>query len=182
LIKQLLIAMKLTAFFLFSICLTAGANGYSQITLSKKNVPLQKVFKAFQKQSGYDFFYTYEVVEKAGRVTVELNHLSLEKAMEAVLKDKPLTYTITGKTVVIKEKAVPGFMMAVNNAQTAVIQKINGIVKDERGIPLEGVSVVVKNSTRGVSTDTKGEFSVEADIGDILEFSRVGYKAVSLPV
>ena len=182
LIKQLLIAMKLTAFFLFSICLTAGANGYSQITLSKKNVPLQKVFKAFQKQSGYDFFYTYEVVEKAGRVTVELNHLSLEKAMEAVLKDKPLTYTITGKTVVIKEKAVPGFMMAVNNAQTAVIQKINGIVKDERGIPLEGVSVVVKSSTRGVSTDTKGEFSVEADIGDILEFSRVGYKAVSLPV
>lgn len=182
LIKQLLIAMKLTAFFLFSICLTAGANGYSQITLSKKNVPLQKVFKEFQKQSGYDFFYTYEVVEKAGKVTVDMNHLSLEIAMEAVLKDKPLTYTITGKTVVIKEKAVPGFAIAANDTQTAVIQKINGIVKDEKGMPLEGVSVVVKNSTREVSTDSKGEFSVEADIGDIVEFSRVGYKTVSLPV
>mgnify|MGYP000993140771 CR=1 FL=1 len=55
-IKQLLNAMKLTAIFLLLACLTAGAKGFSQITLSEKNAPLQRIFKAIQKQSGYDFF------------------------------------------------------------------------------------------------------------------------------
>lgn len=182
LIKQLLRAMKLTVFLLFSICISAGATGYSQITLSEKNVPLQKVFKEIQKQSGYDFFYTYEVVEKAGKVTVHLNNTPLEKAIEAVIKDKPLTYTITGKTVVIKEKVVPGLASTDKELQADDAQKISGMVKDGKGMPLEGVSVVVKNSRKGISTDPKGGFTIEANIGDILEFSRVGYKMVALPV
>lgn len=178
--KQLLIAMKLTAIFLLLACLTAGAKGFSQITLSEKNAPLQRIFKAIQKQSGYDFFYTYEVIEKAGNATVNLYRMPLEKAIEEVLKDKPLTYIITGKTVVIKEKTVPFSNIPGIQEQTETENKISGVVKDEKGIPLDGASVVVRSSGKGVSTDAKGRFTVEADTGDILEFSRVGYRTTSV--
>lgn len=173
--KQLLKAMKLTAIFLLLACLTAGAKGFSQITLSEKNAPLQKIFKAIQKQSGYDFFYTYEVIEKAGNATVNLNRMALEKAIEEVLKGKPLTYIITGKTVVIKEKINPSFIPGIPE-QAEAASRISGLVKDEKGIPLEGASVVVRSSGTGVSTDAKGRFTIQADIGDMLECSRVGYK------
>jgi len=174
--KQLLLAMKLTAVFLLLACLTAGAKGFSQITLSEKNAPLQKIFKAIQKQSGYDFFYTYEVIEKAGNTTVNLYRMPLEKAIEEVLKDKPLTYIITGKTVVIKEKTTPSFSIPGISEQAAAASKISGLVKDEKGMPLDGASVVARSSGKGVSTDAKGRFTIEADIGDILDVSRVGYK------
>ena len=132
--KQLLKAMKLTAIFLLLACLTAGAKGFSQITLSEKNAPLQKIFKAIQKQSGYDFFYTYEVIEKAGNATVNLNRMALEKAIEEVLKGKPLTYIITGKTVVIKEKINPSFIPGIPE-QAEAASRISGLVKDEKGMP-----------------------------------------------
>lgn len=175
-IKQLLKAMKLIVIFCVCICLSAGAKSYSQITLSERNAPLQKIFKKMQRQSGFDFFYTYETVEKAGQVTVDIRNMPLEKVMEAVLKGKPLTYVITGKTVVIKEKPIPhpALEKAEEQAEKNII--ISGVVTDDKGIPLESVSVVVRRTGKGVSTNSAGEFTVEANMNDILEFTRVGYK------
>ena len=49
--KQTLKIMKLVAIILFAACMQVSARGYSQITLSENNAPLQKVFKKIQKQS-----------------------------------------------------------------------------------------------------------------------------------
>lgn len=102
--KKLLLVMKFTAIILLTACLTASAHSYSQITLSEKNVPLQKVFKEIQKQTGFNFFYTYEVVQKAGPVTVQVNNVSLQQALEESLKGKALSYEIVNNTVVIKTR------------------------------------------------------------------------------
>lgn len=64
--------------------------------------------------------------------------------------------------------------------ETAVTQqqkvKTTGIVKDETGEPLIGVSVKVKGGNTGTITDLDGKFSVDAPKGSTLEFSFVGYK------
>ena len=55
--KQNWLVMKLTAILILSACLQVSATGLSQnISLSEKNVPLQKVFKQIHKQTGYQFF------------------------------------------------------------------------------------------------------------------------------
>ena len=51
------------------------------------------------------------------------------------------------------------------------------MVTDERGVPLPGVSVVVKNTTRGTSTDFDGKYEISAKQGDVLVFSFVGFKS-----
>ncbi|MCE7059367.1 TonB-dependent receptor [Dyadobacter sp. CY343] len=54
--------------------------------------------------------------------------------------------------------------------------KITGKVSDEKGIGLPGVSVVIKGTTRGTTTDTEGNFSIEyKDDNKTLVFSFVGY-------
>ena len=52
---------------------------------------------------------------------------------------------------------------------------VTGTVNDETGLPLPGATVVVDGTTRGVATDFDGNFSIEADQGDILVVTYVGY-------
>ncbi len=55
--------------------------------------------------------------------------------------------------------------------------KIRGVVSDTNDppVPLVGVTIVVKGTTRGTTTDTEGFFSISADKGEILVFNYVGY-------
>lgn len=59
---------------------------------------------------------------------------------------------------------------------------ISGKVADKSGRPLSGVSVSVKNGGMGTFTDTSGRFSVDADRGDMLVFSYMGYQTREFPV
>ena len=55
---------------------------------------------------------------------------------------------------------------------------IRGIVKDKEGTPLPGVTILIKGSTVGVSTDVKGEYVMNVEKRDslVLSFSFVGMK------
>ena len=66
--------------------------------------------------------------------------------------------------------------------QTAKAIQIKGTVKDALGEPLIGVSVLVKGTSNGTVTDLDGRFSLNVSVGDILEFSYVGYAAQSVTV
>jgi hypothetical protein len=52
---------------------------------------------------------------------------------------------------------------------------ITGIITDETGLPLPGATVVIENTNRGVSTDFDGNFSIDAESGEVLVISFVGY-------
>jgi len=59
---------------------------------------------------------------------------------------------------------------------------ITGIVKDETGAALPGVSVSIKGTTRGTQTDVNGKFTLDAKPGDVLLFSYIGYISKSITV
>src|SRR5438105_1061940 len=59
---------------------------------------------------------------------------------------------------------------------------IHGRVLNKNGEPLLGVSVNVAGTTRGTMTDEKGNFQIQADKGDVLEFSTVGYQTIKITV
>lgn len=170
--KTVFLAMKITAILTIVTCLQVAAKGYSQITLTENNAPLQKVFREMQKQSGFGFFYPYEIVEKAGNVTVTIKSLPLEQAIEEVLKDKPLTYEIVNRTVVIRQKQP---MLIQSQPTVKDFAPITGRVTDAEGQPLVGASVKIKGTSTGTSTDTDGKFTINANPGQTLVVSYVGY-------
>ncbi|HEX7754097.1 MAG TPA: SusC/RagA family TonB-linked outer membrane protein, partial [Niabella sp.] len=59
---------------------------------------------------------------------------------------------------------------------------ITGTVIDDKGNPVTNVSVIVKGSTSGTSTNEEGKFSIAAKQGDVLELSSVGFKATTFKV
>merc|ERR1712093_348843 len=59
---------------------------------------------------------------------------------------------------------------------------ISGTVTDEEGLPLPGVTVLIKGTNTGTQTDFDGNYSVSADQGDILVFSFIGMETAEYTV
>ncbi len=185
--KQTLKIMKLIAVILFAACIQVSAKGYSQITLSETNTPLQKVFQKIQEQSGYDFVATYETILQAGNVTVNVQNVSLAKALEACLKGKLLTYVIIGKTVVVRADAKTDYKLTSIIGEMALPPppvEIHGRVVNQQGEPLQNVSVLVEGTKMGTTTNTDGYFTLTAPDNKnlMLEISSVGYQTKKVTV
>lgn len=75
------------------------------------------------------------------------------------------------------------FMAFVMQLSFAQEKAITGTVTSaEDGLPLPGVSVIVKGTTRGVQTDFDGNYSIRASEGEILVFSFIGLKTTEKTV
>lgn len=180
--KQKLRIMRLTAILVTIACLNAGAKGYSQITLSEKNVPLQTVFKKIQQQSGFDFLCTYEILQQAGNVSVRVKDVTLEEAVKETLKGTGLTFVIMGQTVVIKRsEAIPNKKSEDQNI--TVLADITGRITDVNGKPLKGASIRVQGGTSYTVSDDNGNFTLK-NVGNdaVLEVSFVGFETQVVPV
>jgi len=78
------------------------------------------------------------------------------------------------KTNDMKKLKLP-FFLAFLATLTTMAQEITGTVYDDQNIPLPGVSILLKGTTTGTITDFDGKYTIEADSGDILVFSYVGF-------
>lgn len=69
-----------------------------------------------------------------------------------------------------------------NKKKKTSLFQVTGTVNDKDGHPIPGVSIVVRGSAKGTSTNSNGAFTIEANPGDVLEFSIVGYKTQTVAV
>ncbi|WP_349313967.1 TonB-dependent receptor [Chitinophaga sp. MM2321] len=168
--------MKLTVVFILLAFLGASATGFSQkVTIYGKSIPLEKVFAAIELQTGYAFFYNNVDIGKAPVITVSLKDVDLEKALDKTLKDQQLEYTILGKTIFIRASNKSRLSLAAIPAVDRAIN-VQGVVVDAAtGKPLVGVTVQVKGSTAGTTTDVDGKFTLSVPDKAVLVVSCLGY-------
>jgi TonB-linked SusC/RagA family outer membrane protein len=181
LLTKTLLIMRLTAIFLFAACLQANARGYGQtISLKETNAPLEKVFKQIKKQSGYEFWYEDKLIQKANLVDIRVQGATLEQVLKLLFKNQPLNYEVVGKTVAIvakeesaKDANLPAPPPPIN---------IQGKILNEKGDPVAGATVTVKGSKKAVATNDNGEFFIQAEKGEVIVISYVGYVSREITV
>jgi TonB-linked SusC/RagA family outer membrane protein len=176
-LPKIFLIMRLTTFFLLVLVLQAKANGYAQekITLSLSNAPLEAVFQDIHEQSGYNFLYSNQVLENAKTISLKVKDASLSQVLKECLKGQPFTYHVVDKTVIIKYTGKTEQNQIVIPIVNPPIE-ISGEVTDEKGNPLQGVSVLIKGSSFGTNTDKYGEFTITIpdNSSKVLVFSFVG--------
>ncbi|MDQ2719646.1 MAG: SusC/RagA family TonB-linked outer membrane protein [Bacteroidota bacterium] len=159
--RKLLKVMKLTIFFLTVFFLNVNAKGYSQITLSFNNAPVEKVFKEIERQTGYGFLYTKTMLSDVPNVTLHVRNVSVNTVLEECFAGLALDFSIDNNTIVIARKKSlikePGNI--VSTISPPLID-IKGRVSNKNGDPIEGVTVKVKGTNIGASTNTNGEFTL----------------------
>lgn len=176
--------MKLVLFFTILGILGANANSsYSQnarISLDLKNAKLQEVITEIQKQTEFVFFYSPEDVMEIKNLNVKVKEAKLQQVLEDCFKNTDLEYEIKHKAIVLKR--VPKTNQGSSGGEKTIEQPqkktITGKVTDVGEIPLPGVSIVVKGTTIGITSDRDGNYTLEIpDDAQILVFSFVGMKS-----
>ncbi len=173
---KMLRIMKLIIILLTATCLQVSATGSAQtVTLSKKNATLKSIFADIRKQTGYDFFYDDALLKHAKRINIEITNATLPEALEACFITQPLTYVITGTTIVVKPRAIEEHDDGTLPPREI---EVHGIITNQEGIPLEGVSVMVKGTAKGSFTNSKGEFRIkDVDENAKLIITSIGYES-----
>ncbi len=59
---------------------------------------------------------------------------------------------------------------------------ISGTILDNNNLPLPGATVVIQGTSTGVSTDFDGNYAINAEVGDVLNISYVGYASSQVTV
>lgn len=179
LLTKTLMVMKLTAILMLVVCLQVSAGGYSQkVSLSVKNVSLEKVLKEIEKQSGYSFWYKTKLIKAAGKISLTLKDALLEDVLKKCFENQNLSYYFVEQIIVVKQKDEPDFSVPLPPAKLP----IKGKVTTADGRLLAGVSVTVKATRKGTTTNANGEFSIDVSEKDVLVFSYVGHDAKEISV
>lgn len=177
--------MKLILVLTTVACLQVAGKGSAQkINLSVKNASMEGVFLKMEQQTGYNFFYNASLLKLAKPVTLNLNSVTIQSALNSCFEKQPnLTYSIVDKIVIIKrKKEVAVLNQRTIDTKVLVLSEINGRITDSTGNPIAGASIVNSRSKKGTFSDVHGEFKIEAQKGDILVFSYIGYTQKEITV
>ncbi len=179
---KMLLGMKLLLVLLFATSLQLyGRVAAQTVTLKASNSSLEKVFKEIRKQTGYDFVFNSKFSANAKPVTIDVKNMPLDEVLKQCVKDQPFTYQVVEKVIVIKEKVLVTEVAPVGEMPPPL--DVKGVVRDESGKPAAGVSVMIKGTSRGTSTNERGEFSLSGvPENAVLVFSSVNLQSFEIKV
>lgn len=182
--------MKLTALLLTAAVLQVSAHAISQsVSYSGKNVALEKVLSVVEKQTGYVFLYSQTVLQQSRPVTIGASNLSLTAFLELLFKEQPIRYVVRSKSIFLSLKEGPPVVLADSSAAIMpdVIPDwspipVGGKVVDAEGNPLAGATIANRRTKQIAMSGADGSFTLEAEKGDILIITYVGYAETSVRV
>lgn len=170
------LVMKLLSIFLLVAFLQASATGIAQkVTLSEKNAPLEKIFRSIERQTGYLFWYDESALKGLPTITVTIENVELKSALDVCLTGIPLAWSIVNKTIVLKRKVTP--------VESGAENPIKGVVRNDRGEPVESATILVKGTKLAAVTDRLGQFILTgAPKPAVLIVTSIGYQETIVPV
>lgn len=149
------------------LCLSLNVNAQS-INMHMQSVSVKKAITELQEKSGYSFVYIAGEIDT--NKTVTINAKDLNEAIKQILKGQDLSYEIKGKNIIIKKSSETKVKHSDKKIQ------VKGSVKDAKGEPVIGATVMEKGSTNGTITDFDGNFILNVTEGSSVEISYIGFE------
>lgn len=175
-----LLILSTTCFIVNTFANTSYAQKV-QITLDIKNESIKQVFREIEKNSEFVIFYFEEDIDSDKNVSIKVKNKTVNKILDQLLKGSNNSYIIDDKQIFITLKDQSSTLSDVlDNSQQR--RNIKGKVVDSYGDALPGVTIVVQGSTRGVTTDVDGTFSIEVNNQDKLVISYLGMESQTITV
>lgn len=182
--KKILIVMKLTVILSLMLFSQAFAlKSYSQktlINLKMSNVTIKEVLREIEDKSNFYFLYNNDLINVNSTVSIEAKNEKVQDVLSQLFSDKNINFLVKDRQIVLSPLPIGSENGSVTGQKA---KSVTGIVTDQSGGPLPGVSVVVKGTTNGTITDMDGKYSL-SNIPEkgVLQFSFVGMKMQEIPV
>lgn len=166
-VKKILQKMRITVLFVLLFCFYAEASS-QKVSLRVKNMNLYMVLLQLKNQTGVRMLYDADYTKQVKCADATFFEKDIKDVLSQLLNNTKLIYKEVNSTFVISKAS----------EQEDKTIKLTGTVKDVQGTPLPGVTVVIKGTTIGVSTDAQGNFTLNVKQQETLTlvFSFVGMK------
>jgi TonB-linked SusC/RagA family outer membrane protein len=184
--ETLLFLMRITLFHIiltsFSIAFANAVDTMGQEILNRKvtiDIESEEFHKALLligEQTQVKFAYSPQLIEGQKKVTLHLKEAKLAEVLNSLLGSE-INYKVVGKRIVLRPVAQPP-SEEVEEIRLFVPSaiSISGTVSDPNGAPMPGVSIVVRGTNVGTTTDTEGKYALSVSSeSDVLVFSFIGY-------
>jgi TonB-linked SusC/RagA family outer membrane protein len=190
--KGFLLKMKLLTLMLFAAFVSVSAsNTYSQTTkfsLDMRDVTVGEVFQKIEEQSDFVILYNEKTLDVNRKVNVIfVKDQTVDKILDQVFEGQKDAYVISGPQILISKMTKTSKVSTSEIKNTEVQQpqnkELTGTVKDSKGVPIPGVSVILKGTSRGMITNNEGKYSFpNLPSNGTLIFSFVGMKSQEISV
>ena len=135
-----------------------------KVTIVSKSMTVKQFFAEVKKQTGLNFIYSTDLAAKLPHITVNATNRPLRQVLDEVMNKVNCRYEIEGNIVTITRR------MAGER-----VRNVSGVVTDESGDPLIGVSVCIDDSKVCTITDSKGFYTLKVPANACtLKFSYLG--------
>lgn len=165
-------------FFAFSIQLNASVLSQQRVSIKMSNVSAKELIKEIESQTNLGFIYNLNEIEKLDGLSIDAEEQTVKEVLDEVLRNTDLTYELDKSVIIIIPKPA-----IIDDGKQDEKKVIKGKVVDEKGQALPGVSIIIKNTYIGTTTDFEGNFSIAlVPEGKVLVFSFIGYEKHELSV
>lgn len=168
LLFKFIVIMKLSMLLILLGILQAKADVHAQgsITLTMQQVEISKVLNKIEKKGEFRFLYNYDLPSLKKKVDINFQNTDLRDALTKLFSHTDLTFKVLENNLVV-------VLSASGKAQDI---RITGKVTGASGEALPGVSVVIKGTSRGTTTDNNGSYTITVPENAMLVFSGIGFE------
>lgn len=160
----------------FTVPVLAQSRLQTKVTITFEAQPLSKSLQQLQQQSKISFAFTQADVAPFKTAAATFTNAPLQDVLKALFKNTTLIFSESAAYIIISPAAPSATIPAQQRSVT-------GTVKDAiTGESLPGVTIMVKHTNRGINTNEKGSFTIDADTQDTLIVAYMGYERTELRV
>jgi TonB-linked SusC/RagA family outer membrane protein len=159
-----------------------------KVTLKLTDEKITQVFTELEKQVDIRFVYSPELIGASRKVNLDVQEKELAKVLDDLLTNLNIHYELVDNYIILSKRTAAtatrwqSFGSIPDNSPYAFV-KVTGRITSTTGQPLEGVSVVVKGTTIGTTTNSNGEFTLNTpDAKSVLVVSYIGYLTQEIQV
>lgn len=160
-----------------------------RISLTAEELRIRTVLSTIEKAANVQFTYSPQLIAANRKVSLSARNEKLGVVLSALLTPLHISYEVVGKQIVLTRQPaqttgnVPAEWKVTTAKPAMVAQMVSGQVLDDGGAGLPGVSVVLKGTVTGTTTNEQGRYSLSVpDENAVLVFSYVGYLAQEVRV
>ena len=163
--------------FLFVLCLVAGgvvkaSAQQERVSLDLKDVSVKQLFLEIQKQTNLSFIFNMEQVEDIGTLSVKAESETVESVLNRVFRETGVGFEFSGNLIIVRTgENLPEEEKSVEEI------RIVGKVSDVKKQPLPGVTVQLKGTSIGTTTNNRGDYLLRLAKSEdeiVLVFSFIG--------
>ncbi len=184
--SKILMRMKILSFLMLISIATVSAKSYSQqtkFTFSLNQIAVSQVFSEIEKSSEFILLYNEKTLDLNRIVSVSAENEGVEYILAQVFSDTKNRFKIYDRQIVILEADGSDPNVISSDLPQSQRKEIKGKISDDSNVPLPGVSIVVKGTTIGITTDVNGEFILKVpQDAKILVVSFVGMETIETDI